>query len=132
MPTILHPKTAASGWQTRHPARCWWIDFEEISMKSKLAIAALGVAVAAAPLTAGALGKNEKGCLVGGAAGGVGGKLLGDHAVVGALGGCAVGTLVANDKDKKQQAAKRRDQQRRPKVAHNERAREEPREEPRR
>lgn len=78
-------------------------------MKSKLATCAMAIALAAAPFGAHALGKNEKGCLVGGAAGGVGGHFLGDHALLGAAAGCAVGTVVANEKDKKQQAAKKHD-----------------------
>ena len=77
-------------------------------MKSKLAICATAIALAAASFGANALGKNEKGCLVGGAAGGVGGHLMGDHALLGAAAGCAVGTVVAHEKDKKEQAAKKR------------------------
>jgi hypothetical protein len=84
-------------------------------MNSKLAIGAIAIALAAVPFGAQALGKNEKGCLVGGAAGGIGGHLMGDHAVLGAAAGCAVGAVVANERDKKQQAAKRHDS----KVARN-------------
>jgi hypothetical protein len=62
--------------------------------------AALAV-VAALPLTASALGKNEKGCLVGGAVGGVGGHLLGDHALLGAAAGCGVGAVVADHNKRK-------------------------------
>jgi hypothetical protein len=91
-------------------------------MKSKLAIGAMAIALAAVPFGASALGKNEKGCLVGGAAGGVGGHLLGDHAVLGAAAGCAVGAVVANDRDKKQQAARKREA----KVARNNRRQERP------
>ncbi len=80
-------------------------------MKFNLAIGALAAALAAMPFSANALGKNEKGCLVGGAVGGVGGHLVGGGTggtVVGALGGCAVGTLIAdNDKRKHHQARAR-------------------------
>jgi outer membrane lipoprotein SlyB len=72
-------------------------------MKSKLAIGALALALCVAPLAANALGKNEKGCLAGGAIGGIGGKVLGsgNHALLGAVAGCAVGVAVAdNRKDK--------------------------------
>ncbi len=78
-------------------------------MKSRLAICATAVALAAAPFGAQALGKSEKGCLVGGAAGGVGGHLIGNHGLLGAAVGCGVGTLVAKNKDKKEQAAKKQE-----------------------
>ena len=69
------------------------------------------LALAAVPLTGHALGKNEKGCLVGGAAGGVGGHLLGNHALLGAAAGCAVGTYVARDKALKERQADERRRQ---------------------
>jgi len=47
-------------------------------MKSILAIGAIALALVAAPFTAEAIGKNEKGCLAGGAIGGVGGAVLGN------------------------------------------------------
>jgi NADPH:quinone reductase-like Zn-dependent oxidoreductase len=76
----------------------------ERDMKSKMAACAIAMALAV-PMGAHALGKNEKGCLVGGAAGGVGGKLLGDHPVLGAAAGCAVGTVVAKKRAQKEQHA---------------------------
>jgi hypothetical protein len=72
-----------------------------------------GIALAAAPLAGHALGKNEKGCLVGGAAGGVGGKLLGDHPILGAAAGCAVGTYVVRDRDLKKREEGKREEARR-------------------
>jgi hypothetical protein len=78
---------------------------KEFTMKSILVSCVAAAALVVAPIGAHALGKNEKGCLVGGAAGGIGGKLLGDHPVLGAAAGCAVGTVVAKNKDKKQQSA---------------------------
>ncbi len=73
-------------------------------MKSKLAIGALALLLAA-PLGASALGKNEKGCLAGGAIGGLGGHLLGSgsttNTVLGAAAGCAVGTVVADNRKQK-------------------------------
>jgi hypothetical protein len=60
---------------------------------------------AAAPLPGHALGNNEKGCLVGGAAGGIGGHFLGKHEILGAAAGCAVGTYVARDKALKERQA---------------------------
>jgi hypothetical protein len=74
-----------------------------------------GIALAGAPLAGHALGKNEKGCLVGGAAGGVGGKLLGDHPILGAAAGCAVGTYVARDRDLKKREEEKRAQERKDK-----------------
>jgi uncharacterized protein YcfJ len=68
------------------------------------------MALAAAPFYSHALGKNEKGCLVGGAAGGLAGHLIGSgstkNTVIGAAGGCAVGTVVAKNKAKKDDAAR--------------------------
>ncbi len=78
-------------------------------MRHALGMLALGLAAALLPLDSHALGRNEKGCLVGGAAGGVGGKLLGDHPVIGALAGCAVGNYVARDRALKEREAARRE-----------------------
>lgn len=81
-------------------------------MRTSLATCAIAIALAAAPLSAHALGKNEKGCLAGGAIGGLGGHFLGsgNHALLGAAAGCAVGTVVAKkraEKDSRAQAAER-------------------------
>ncbi|HZZ93306.1 MAG TPA: hypothetical protein VFE23_12150 [Usitatibacter sp.] len=76
-------------------------------MKAKAFVVA--TLLAALPLAASAIGKNEKGCLVGGAVGGVGGHLIGGHGVLGAAAGCGVGALVANDQKKKEGEAKRRE-----------------------
>jgi hypothetical protein len=75
-------------------------------MKSRFHSCVIAVVLAALPQGASAIGKNEKGCLVGGAVGGVGGHVLGDHGLLGAAAGCAVGTVVA-DKNKKKEAAAR-------------------------
>jgi hypothetical protein len=77
---------------------------KETGMNTRIRIAA--VIVAALPLAAAAIGKNEKGCLVGGAVGGVGGHLLGNHALLGAAAGCGVGALVANEQKKENGRAK--------------------------
>jgi uncharacterized protein YcfJ len=81
-------------------------------MKSKLIPCVIALLVAAAPISVHALGKNEKGCLVGGAVGGVGGHLLGSgsttNTVVGAVAGCAVGTVVAKERAEKDGDAKAR------------------------
>ena len=95
-------------------------------MKQVLTPIVLGLALAAIPLASNALGRNEKGCLVGGAGGAVAGHFLGDHPVLGAAAGCAVGNYVARDRAlKERQAAekKRRD----PAVAHNNAKRQEKR-----
>ncbi len=82
-------------------------------MKSKLATCAIALLLAA-PLGASALGKNEKGCLAGGAIGGIGGHLLGSgsttNTVLGAAAGCAVGTVVADNR--KQRSSHRDDRAR--------------------
>ena len=82
-------------------------------MKSILAIGAIALALAAAPFTAEAIGKNEKGCLAGGAIGGVGGAVLGsgDHALLGAVAGCAVGAVVADERKHKETRAEARDRE---------------------
>ena len=77
-------------------------------MKAKIITLALAAATLAFVADdANALGKKEKGCLVGGAAGGVGGAVLADHALIGAAAGCAVGTIVADKRDKNDQAHKK-------------------------
>jgi len=85
------------------------IPAEEKAMKAKATTFVVAALLAALPLGASAIGKNEKGCLVGGAVGGVGGHFLGDHALLGAAAGCGVGALVANDQKKKEGEAKRRE-----------------------
>lgn len=100
-------------------------------MRSTCTSMILGIALAALPLAGHALGKNEKGCLVGGAAGGVGGKLLGDHPILGAAAGCAVGTYVARDRDLKDRQAERREHAKDAHRSEKRRAREEERREER-
>jgi hypothetical protein len=68
-------------------------------MNRKLTMCIAAIALAAVPLSSQALGKNEKGCLVGGAAA-----------------GCAVGTVVAKNKAKKDDAARENERKR---YAHN-------------
>ena len=80
-------------------------------MNARIIGFAAAAAVALLSPDAHALGKKEKGCLVGGAAGGIGGKVLADHALIGAAAGCAVGTIVADKRDQKQQSEKRREEQ---------------------
>lgn len=79
-------------------------------MKSRIVTAAVALVLAGASLGANALGRNEKGCLVGGVGGGVAGHFLGDHPVLGAAAGCAIGNYVARDQAKKEReaAAKKR------------------------
>ena len=90
-------------------------------MNAKLVTLAIALAAVVAAQDAHGLGKKEKGCLVGGAAGGVGGAVLADHGLLGAAAGCAVGTIVADKRDQKQQAEKKRNEQ----VARRERRRDE-------
>lgn len=85
-----------------------------------IAIAAL----AAAPLASHALGTNEKGCLVGGAAGGVVGHAAADKGLLGAAIGCGAGVLINKERVKKIDAKERekkvaeRKQRERARVAH--------------
>jgi hypothetical protein len=66
---------------------------------SILAVAAIG----AAPFGASALGTNEKGCLVGGAAGGVVGHTVsGNNTLLGAAIGCGAGVLINKERVKKE------------------------------
>jgi len=79
----------------------------------KLLIAAGAAAIlAVGPLAALALGTNEKGCLVGGAVGGVAGHALsGNKTLLGAAVGCGAGVLINKERVKKvdaKQAEKKR------------------------
>ena len=67
----------------------------------------VAAALAAAPLASHALGTNEKGCLVGGAAGGVIGHAASDKALLGAAIGCGAGVLVNKQRVKKIDAKER-------------------------
>lgn len=64
------------------------------------------------PMSVIALGKNEKGCLAGGAIGGLGGHFLGSgsttNTVLGAAAGCAVGTVVADSRKKRDSQSNKR------------------------
>jgi len=74
----------------------------------------LAATLAAAPIASYALGTNEKGCLVGGAAGGVVGHNVGsgNNTLLGAAIGCGAGVLVNKKRvekiDEKKQAEKER------------------------
>jgi hypothetical protein len=73
---------------------------EESFMRSVIFIAALALVSLAAPSSA-----DARGCLKGALVGGVAGHYAGHHGVLGAIGGCAVGHHMANEKDKEGQAA---------------------------
>ena len=73
-------------------------------MNTRLIHFTVAAAIAAAPLGASALGNNEKGCLVGGAVGGVAGQAIkGDTkaTLIGAAVGCGAGLLVNKQRVKK-------------------------------
>ena len=76
-------------------------------MKSAIFTAALGLALVplAAPSSA-----EAKGCLKGALVGGVAGHYAGHHGVLGAIGGCAVGHHMANEKNKEGEATSDRAQ----------------------
>ena len=68
----------------------------------------VAAAIAAMPLASNALGTNEKGCLVGGAAGGlVGHAVSGNRTLLGAAVGCGAGVLVNKQRVKKIDERKR-------------------------
>ena len=72
-------------------------------------IVAVAAALAAAPLGASALGNNEKGCLVGGAAGGLLGHATGgNHTLLGGAIGCGAGILINKQRVKKNDEEKAR------------------------
>jgi uncharacterized protein YcfJ len=79
--------------------------------KTLLATAAIAILLGT-PMSVIALGKNEKGCLAGGAVGGLGGHFIGSgsttNTVLGAAAGCAVGTVVAKNKKEKETKARER------------------------
>ncbi len=72
-------------------------------MKTRLTGIVIAAALAAAPLASHALGTNEKGCLVGGAAGGVVGHNVGsgNNTLLGAAIGCGAGVLINKERVKK-------------------------------
>ena len=71
--------------------------------------------IAAIPFASHALGTNEKGCLVGGAAGGVVGHNVGsgNNTLLGAALGCGAGVLINKERDKKVAERKQRARERR-------------------
>jgi len=82
-------------------------------------------ALAAAPLASHALGTNEKGCLVGGAAGGaVGHAVDGNKTLLGAAIGCGAGVLINKERvkriDAKEQEKKVAERKKRERVAQRE------------
>ena len=80
-------------------------------MKARLITLAVATAIVTAPLSASALGTNEKGCLVGGAAGGViGHTVKGNDTLLGAAIGCGAGVLINKQRVKKEDAQARRNE----------------------
>jgi hypothetical protein len=67
-----------------------------------VALAALALSLSAVTFSAPV---EAKGCLKGALVGGVAGHYAGHHTVLGALGGCAVGRHLANEKEKENGAA---------------------------
>jgi outer membrane lipoprotein SlyB len=74
----------------------------------------LAAALAAAPIASYALGTNEKGCLVGGAAGGVVGHNVGsgNNTLLGAAIGCGAGVLINKKRVEKIDAKKQSEKDR--------------------
>jgi hypothetical protein len=84
------------------------------AMDKRIVSLAAAIALAAAPLASHALGTNEKGCLVGGAAGGlVGHTVSGNNTLLGAAIGCGAGVLINKERVKKKdaEAEKKKQQQ---------------------
>ncbi|HST01928.1 MAG TPA: glycine zipper 2TM domain-containing protein [Usitatibacter sp.] len=72
-------------------------------MNARIITLMAAAAIAVAPLGASALGTNEKGCLVGGAAGGViGHTVKGNDTLLGAAIGCGAGVLINKQRVKKE------------------------------
>ena len=72
-------------------------------MNARVIIFAAATAIAAAPMGAWALGTNEKGCLVGGAAGGlIGHAVSGNNTLLGAGVGCVAGAVINKQRVKKE------------------------------
>lgn len=69
-------------------------------MKKFLLAVPVALALAAVPMVA-----EAKGCLKGAVVGGVAGHLAKNHGVLGAAAGCAVGTHIANKKEREAAAA---------------------------
>jgi predicted lipid-binding transport protein (Tim44 family) len=70
----------------------------------------VAAALAALPFASHALGTNEKGCLVGGAAGGLAGNLIGGNTkgtLIGGALGCGVGVYANKERVKRIDAEKR-------------------------
>ena len=89
-------------------------------MKSRIIQFAVAAAIAAVPMGAHAIGNNEKGCLVGGAVGGVAGQAIkgdGKSTLLGAAAGCGVGYLVNKERVKKNNEVK--DAKKKQRVAEN-------------
>jgi outer membrane lipoprotein SlyB len=78
-------------------------------MKAQITRFIAAAALAAAPLASHALGTNEKGCLVGGAAGGIVGHNVGsgNNTLLGAAIGCGAGVLVNKERVKRIDAKER-------------------------
>jgi hypothetical protein len=79
---------------------------QETLMKHRMMTGAR-VGMTAAVMAAGVLfaaNAQAAGCLSGGAVGGVAGHVAGHHAVLGAVGGCAVGHHMAKKKEREAQA----------------------------
>src|SRR6185312_6263013 len=80
-------------------------------MKARVVTFFVAAGIAAAPLGASALGTNEKGCLVGGAAGGVVGHAVsGNNTLLGAAIGCGAGVLINKQRVKKEDQQARRNE----------------------
>jgi hypothetical protein len=70
----------------------------------KFPILAVAMLAALPALAIGSSSAEAKGCLKGALVGGVAGHYAGHHGVLGAIGGCAVGHHMANEKAKEEAA----------------------------
>jgi outer membrane lipoprotein SlyB len=81
--------------------------------KRLLTITLAATILSAGPLAALALGTNEKGCLVGGAVGGLAGHTFsGNKTLIGAAVGCGAGVLINKQRVKKIDAKKEAEKKR--------------------
>jgi uncharacterized protein YcfJ len=88
--------------EPRSPADFATDNIRNTSMRFPMIAAVMLAALPA--LAIGSPSAEAKGCLKGAVVGGVAGHYAGHHGVLGAIGGCAVGHHIANEKAKEQTA----------------------------
>jgi hypothetical protein len=111
MPAFRRRVADRADTAARAPLRCWVLRTEDHVMRKHIIGFAAAAALAFAPLASHALGTNEKGCLVGGAAGGLAGHAIAGKGAIGAAVGCGAGILINKQRVKKIDAEKEANKQ---------------------